>query len=125
LFLSVFAYSVYGQAISVNAAKKQLRGTWLSNGDSTCELLITADSITTFRFRLNGVSRCSYSLSSQPCEKVVKFPASTGIYLAEKYNHKTLCYAMAAISSTAIKIIYPNGNEVVYKNESVFLNEAK
>lgn len=125
VLFSVFALYCFGQATSLDTAKKQLLGTWLSRGDSISELVIKADSITTFRFRLNGVTRCTYTLSTQPCEKVIKFPANTGIYLIEKYPDATLCCSMAQISSSSIKIIYPNGNEVEYVNESNYLKEQK
>lgn len=115
----------FGQATSLNNVKKQIQGTWLGRGDSISELLITADSITTFRFRTNGVSRCSYSLSSSPCDKAIKFPAATGIYIIEKYTAKTLCCSLADIKPESMKIIYPDGNEVVYVNESTFLKKEE
>lgn len=125
LIFSVFTLYCFGQATNLDTAKKQLQGTWLSRGDSISELLITADSITTFRFKLNGVTRCTYSLSTTPCEKVIKFPANTGIYILEKYPNDTWCCSLAQINSATIKIIYPNGDEVEYVNESTYLKEQK
>ncbi len=118
LFICFLAGSAQNNLDNV---KKQMQGTWLSRGDSITEMLVTADSITIFRFRLNGVSRCKYSLSTQACDKVIKFPAATGIYILEKYATKTLCCSLAEIQPTSIKIIYPDGTEVEYVNESTLL----
>jgi hypothetical protein len=114
----------FGQATSVSVVKKQIQGTWLGRGDSISELLVTQDSITTFRFKANGVSRCSYALSSSSCDKVIKFPAATGVYIVEKYKVKTLCCSLAEIKPDTLKIIYPDGNEVLYLNESTFLKKG-
>jgi|GEM_PF-2291115 len=122
LFLSLlFSASFtlcFGQSASLSDIKKQLQGTWLAHGDSISEVVITQDSITTFRFRIGGVTRCSYQLASQPCEKLVKFPAATGIYITEKYATKTLCCALAEVKAGSLIIIYPDGTQVAYVNEA-------
>lgn len=107
-----------GQA-NISDTKKMIQGVWLSRGDSISELSITADSITTFRFRLNGVTACKYDLQQEPCEKIVKFPAATGIYINEHYKNKDVCCAFALISPTVLKIIYPDGVEVTYISEKM------
>ena len=107
------------QNIDLKAIQAELQGIWLSHGDSISELQITTDSITTFRFRANGVSACTYKLMPQPCVKVVKFPASTGVYMAEHYKNKDVCCAFSQLSPTVIKIIYPDGTEVTYVSEKM------
>ena len=102
--------------------KNELNGLWLSRGDSISELQITADSIITFRFKLNGVSGCSYKLVQEPCEKVVKFPAATGVYISEHYKNKDVCCALAQVSTSQLKIIYPDGTEITYINEKMMMN---
>jgi len=121
LFISAFLLSLcscFGQSAALTKAAKQLQGTWLSQGDSICELLITADSITTFRFRANGVSGCSYILSSDPCVKVVKFPAATGVYMAQQCKGQTICCSISELTDSSLKIIYPNGTEMHYRIET-------
>jgi hypothetical protein len=105
------------QAVSLDVAKSRMHGTWIALGDSICEITITPDSITTFRFRLNGVSRCTYKLYTSPCDKLLKFPAATGVYMVEQYKDKTLCCAIAELTDTHIKIIYPDGTEMRFKQE--------
>jgi hypothetical protein len=119
LILLLPAFHCFGQGANLDDTKKMLQGLWLSKGDSTLELEIREDSLITFRFRLGGVSRCSYKLSQQACEKLVKFPAATGVYMVEKYKDKELCCAFSQLSATLIKIIYPDGHELTYNNEKM------
>jgi hypothetical protein len=114
--VSLFAKS---QNIDLKAVQAELEGVWLSHGDSISELQVTKDSVTTFRFRANGVSACTYTLMQQPCVKLVKFPASTGVYMAEHYKNKDVCCAFSQLSPTVIKIIYPDGTEVTYVSEKM------
>jgi len=109
----------FGQAVNLDNAKKRIQGTWLAQGDSICELLVTADSITTFHFRAGGVSGCSYTINASPCEKLVKFPAATGMYLVEQYKDKTLCCSISELTDISLKIIYPGGYEMTYKLEDL------
>lgn len=117
LLFSLSVLFCQAQALSLDEAKKQLKGTWLTHGDSICEMVITADSITTFRFHAGGVSRCSYKLSHDPCDKLIKFPSATGIYLWQNYKNRTICCAIGALTPNSIKVIYANGAELTYINE--------
>jgi|SRR5581483_3398083 len=119
LFLASTLYAS-AQALSINEVKKQIQGTWLTHGDSICELLITADSITTFRFKAGGVSRCSYKLNTQPCDKAINFPAATGIYISENYKNTTICCSLAELTPKSFRVIYSNGAQITYLNESSF-----
>jgi hypothetical protein len=124
LFALLFAASVShcsAQAMSINEVKKDIKGTWLSRGDSICEMVITDDSITTFRFKAGGVSRCAYKLSTEPCDKTIKFPSAIGVYILEEYKSGKICCSLAKIDPGALKIIYPSGFELLYLNESTFL----
>lgn len=125
--LSLIISVLYGfsQATTINNVRRLIQGTWLGRGDSISELLITADSVTTFRFRANGISKCSYTLSYSPCDKAVKFPAATGIYIIEKYKSNILCCALASITNDSLKIIYPDGSEMLYINESSLLKKGQ
>ncbi|HXB13856.1 MAG TPA: hypothetical protein VNZ45_17840 [Bacteroidia bacterium] len=107
------------QSIDFKAIQTELQGIWLSHGDSISELQFGKDSLTTFRFKANGVSACTYKLMQQPCEKMVKFPASTGVYMAEHYPNRDVCCAFSLLSPTVIKIIYPDGTEVTYVSEKM------
>lgn len=111
------------QSPDLKAIHDELQGSWLSRGDSVSEIQIKDDSIITFRFRVNGVTRGSYKLLPAPCEKVLKFPAATGVYLSEHYKTGDICCAFAQLSPTVIKIIYPNGTEITYVNEKMMQNE--
>jgi hypothetical protein len=118
LLLSVSLTYGFAQTANLSDVKKQLQGTWLSHGDSISELVIAQDSITIFRFRPGGVTRCSFQLSTQPCEKLVKFPAATGVYITEKYATETFCCALAELKSGSLIIIYADGTQVAYVNEA-------
>ncbi len=105
------------QAADLNLKHAELQGLWLSRGDSVCELQITLDSITVFRFKLNGVTRCGYSLTKEPCEKTLKFPSAIGVYLVEHFTGKDICCALSELDANVLKIIYPNGTECTFVNE--------
>lgn len=127
-YILLFTASVIycqAQALKIDDVKKQIQSTWLTHGDSICELVVTADSITTFRFRQGGVTGCTYKLSTSPCTKVIKFPASTGIYISENYKTETLCCALDELTPTTLSIIYPSGVRVVYTNESYFIKKGQ
>lgn len=119
LVLALLPIVCLAKAQDIKAVQRQMQGIWLSKGDSVCELEISSDSITTFRFKLNGVSACSYTLVKEPCEKLIKFPSATGIYIVEHYSKKEVCCALAEVSPKFLKIIYPNGVEYTYTNEKM------
>ncbi len=114
-----FSFFAKGQEQDIKTVHSEIQGFWLSQGDSVRELLITADSITTYRFRLNGVSACGYKLVKEPCEKIVKFPSATGIYISEHYRQRDVCCALSLVSRKILKIIYPDGTEYSFINEKM------
>lgn len=115
----------HAQALKIADVQKQIQGSWLTHGDTICEIVVTADSITTFRFKLGGVSRCSYKLNTEPCAKAMAFPAATGVYLTQLYKNTTVCCALAQLTPTTLKIIYPSGYQLIYTNEAVYLKNGK
>jgi len=107
----------YGQSFNLKNAQKRIINTWIAQGDSLSELDITADSITIFTFRLNGVFHCTYKIVESPCEKTAKSP--TGMYLVEQYKDKTKCCALAEVTDVSLKVIYPDGTAIKYKPQSL------